>query len=298
MVVPSPFRTLARISASDRCAPWHLRARRAFSPSARRLAPCPTPSPYAPSCSRARSNKAVILADPFTLDACAAILRWYTPLHVAEDERSAGGAMSVHAVSVVSWAHSIVEKCQSHAAELLFQLSLSEAGNRALLAHPKCMTAIRHHAAESGARQSEVGKACAGALRGLEGVPRADAAASPRAAAGKHVMVSYQWDHQDMAVRVVGSLKQRGFAVWFDLEAMTGSTLDAMAAAVEGASCALLCISEKYKASASCRLEGNYVHEQRVPFVPLLVQDGYKASGECRSPPLPPSTHPRPCPCS
>ena len=206
--------------------------------------------------------------------------------------------MSVHAVSVVSWAHSIVEKCQSHAAELLFQLSLSEAGNRALLAHPKCMTAIRHHAAESGARQSEAGKACAGALRGLEGVPRADAAASPRAAAGKHVMVSYQWDHQDMAVRVVGSLKQRGFAVWFDLEAMTGSTLDAMAAAVEGASCALLCISEKYKASASCRLEGNYVHEQRVPFVPLLVQDGYKASGECRSPPLPPSTHPRPCPCS
>ena len=38
---------------------------------------------------------------------------------------------------------------------------------------------------------------------------------------------------------------------------MSGSTLDAMAAAVEGASCALLCMSEKYKASASCRLEGN-----------------------------------------
>ena len=29
------------------------------------------------------------------------------------------------------------------------------------------------------------------------------------------------------------------------------------AAAVEGASCALLCMSSRYKASASCRLEGN-----------------------------------------
>ena len=38
---------------------------------------------------------------------------------------------------------------------------------------------------------------------------------------------------------------------------MSGSTLDAMAAAVEGASCVLLCMSASYKASANCRLEGN-----------------------------------------
>ena len=73
----------------------------------------------------------------------------------------------------------------------------------------------------------------------------------------KHLMVSYQWDHQNAVVRIVASLKMRSFTVWFDLEAMSGSTLDAMAAAVEGASCVLLCMSEKYKASANCRLEGN-----------------------------------------
>ena len=49
---------------------------------------------------------------------------------------------------------------------------------------------------------------------------------------------------------------------------------------MEGASCVLICMSEKYKASANCRLEGNYVHEQKVPFVPLLLQEGYKPSGE------------------
>ena len=83
------------------------------------------------------------------------------------------------------------------------------------------------------------------------------AAGAGAAAAAKHVMVSYQWDAQDIVVRLVASLKQRGFAVWLDLDEMSGSTLDAMAAAVEGAACVLLCMSEKYKASANCRLEGN-----------------------------------------
>ena len=48
---------------------------------------------------------------------------------------------------------------------------------------------------------------------------------------------------------------------------------------MEGASCVLMCMSEKYKASANCRLEGNYVHEQKVPFVPLLVEHQYRPSG-------------------
>ena len=69
--------------------------------------------------------------------------------------------------------------------------------------------------------------------------------------------MSYQWDVQPTVIRVVGALKDRGFAVWFDLEAMSGSTLDVMAEAIEGACCALVCITAAYKKSASCRLEGN-----------------------------------------
>ena len=126
-----------------------------------------------------------------------------------------------------------------------------------------------------------VGAKCNGALRCLEGVPHAAAASLPSegTTGGKHVMVSYQWGSQDVVVRIVASMKQRGFAMWFDLEAMSGSTLDAMAGAVEGASCALLCMSSRYKASANCRLEGNYVHEMGVPFVPLLLEEDYQPSG-------------------
>ena len=57
-------------------------------------------------------------------------------------------------------------------------------------------------------------------------------------------------------LRVAASMRERGFRVWVDTEMMSGSTLDAMAAAVENAYCVLVCITERYKASANCRLEG------------------------------------------
>ena len=40
--------------------------------------------------------------------------------------------------------------------------------------------------------------------------------------------------------------------MWMDTEMMSGSTLDAMAAAVEDAHCVLICITERYKARGRC----------------------------------------------
>ena len=67
---------------------------------------------------------------------------------------------------------------------------------------------------------------------------------------------SYQWDVQPTVLRIAASMRARSYKVWVDTEMMSGSTLDAMAAAVEGAHCVLICITERYKASANCRLEG------------------------------------------
>ena len=69
-------------------------------------------------------------------------------------------------------------------------------------------------------------------------------------------MISYQWGVQPTVLRIAASMRLRSFKVWVDTEMMTGSTLDAMAAAVEDAHCVLICITEQYKASANCRLEG------------------------------------------
>ena len=151
----------------------------------------------------------MLLADSFVLDACAVVLCWCTPLHGAP---RAGEAMAEVSRSVASWPQSMTDDCCQSAAETLFQLSLSAAGKQAVLAHEHCMRAIRHHAE---AAQSPASTQCCGALRSLEGVPRG--CADDAGAAGKHLMVSYQWDVQDAVVRIVGSLKQRGFAVWFDM---------------------------------------------------------------------------------
>ena len=48
--------------------------------------------------------------------------------------------------------------------------------------------------------------------------------------------------------------QKEGVEVWIDVERMGGSTLSAMAEAVENAAVVLICMSEKYKQSPNCRL--------------------------------------------
>ena len=67
--------------------------------------------------------------------------------------------------------------------------------------------------------------------------------------------------------------------MWFDLERMKGSVMDAMSEAIEGAEVMLYGVSEPYKESANCRLEANYAHQQDLDMIPLMMQEGYKANG-------------------
>lgn len=54
--------------------------------------------------------------------------------------------------------------------------------------------------------------------------------------------MSYQWDVQEVVKRVVAELQLRGYLVWLDVERMKGSVIDAMSAAVEGASLGFIAI--------------------------------------------------------
>eukprot|EP01050_Picozoa_sp_SAG11_P006205 SAG11_NODE_473_length_9186_cov_2.540332_3_plen_1067_part_00 len=104
-------------------------------------------------------------------------------------------------------------------------------------------------------------------------------AGSRGAVAGKHVMVSYCWAQQPMIKRIHGALVERGYAVWIDVEQMKGSTVDAMALAVEGASVMLMGVSREYKESTNCRLEAQYAMQREVETVPLMLVEGYRADG-------------------
>ncbi|XP_046330967.2 uncharacterized protein LOC124114439 isoform X2 [Haliotis rufescens] len=94
-----------------------------------------------------------------------------------------------------------------------------------------------------------------------------------------HVMISYQWDAQDVMIKVKDRLRQAGFKVWMDVENMSGSTLEAMALAVEKAAVVLICMSDKYKQSPSCRTESEYIFRLRKDIIPLRLQSKFVPDG-------------------
>ena len=108
-----------------------------------------------------------------------------------------------------------------------------------------CPFASRQHA--SSTRDEELAGRCRGALAAIGDRPASSAPPSAAAAAAEHLMISYQWGVQETVKRIAASMRARSFKVWVDTEMMSGSTLDAMAAAVEGSFCVLVCITERYK---------------------------------------------------
>ena len=60
---------------------------------------------------------------------------------------------------------------------------------------------------------------------------------------------------------------------------MAGSTLEAMAKAVEASSCVCIFLNEDYKESSACRLEAEYAHQKGKRMVFCKVEDGYSPDG-------------------
>jgi hypothetical protein len=52
-----------------------------------------------------------------------------------------------------------------------------------------------------------------------------------------------------------------------------------VASAVENADVVLICMSQKYKDSPNCRLEGEYCMNQKAKYIPLMMQRGYQPDG-------------------
>ena len=127
-------------------------------------------------------------------------------------------------------------------------------------------------------RNSEVQKAAAGALWELEG-KTARQSSEKIESTGNHVMISYQWDSQEVLVEVKNRLQASGYRVWMDLEQMGGSTLETMAKAVENSSVVLVCVSERYKESPNCRSEAEYTYKLGKDIIPLMMQRNYKPDG-------------------
>lgn len=84
-------------------------------------------------------------------------------------------------------------------------------------------------------------------------------------------MISYQWDVQTLVITLKDRLQAEGYKVWMDIDEMGGSTLESMAKAVENASVVLVCVSQKYKESPSCR-SGNNISLQCLNIIAQSTQ--------------------------
>lgn len=99
-------------------------------------------------------------------------------------------------------------------------------------------------------------------------------------AKGTHVMLSYQWDSQELVKKIHRALTERGVTCWLDIAGgMKGNINSAMAEGVEGAAVICPLMTAKYQASRNCSKELNYADQQSVPIVPLMGEVGYRAQG-------------------
>ena len=181
------------------------------------------------------------------------------------------GAIQV-LVSIIKTSNDNSEKAS--AVNALWVLAFDENNKKAITQDKETLDILRRLQQSD---DPEVQKAAAGALWELEGKTARNSEMTK--ATGNHVMISYQWDSQEILVEVKNRLQASGYRVWMDLEQMGGSTLEAMAKAVENASVVLVCVSRQYKESPNCRSEAEYAYQLRKDIIPLMMQQNYKPDG-------------------
>ena len=66
-------------------------------------------------------------------------------------------------------------------------------------------------------------------------------------------MISYNRNSRPLCIKIKAELERLGHSVWIDIENIHGSTIEAMAKAIEESKCVLICMTEDYKQSVYCR---------------------------------------------
>ena len=175
-------------------------------------------------------------------------------------------------ISVIKTSSEDAEKVS--AIKALWMLAFDDNNKKAIRQEDGAVGLLRHL---QHSKDSQVQRAAAGALWEVEGKTARNAERTE--SIGNHVMISYQWDSQEVLIEVKNRLQASGYRVWMDLEQMRGSTLEAMAKAVENSSVVLVCVSERYKESPNCRSEAEYAYQLRKDIIPLMMQRKYRGDG-------------------
>ncbi|CAF1504734.1 unnamed protein product [Didymodactylos carnosus] len=93
------------------------------------------------------------------------------------------------------------------------------------------------------------------------------------------VMISYSHSDKDLCYEIRERLVKDNFQVWLDRDNLYGSTMQAMADAIEHSEVVLICMSDAYKQSVYCQSEAHYAFERRRRLIPLVMKQKYRPDG-------------------
>eukprot|EP00198_Chlamydomonas_reinhardtii_P000418 XP_001689753.1 predicted protein [Chlamydomonas reinhardtii] len=187
---------------------------------------------------------------------------------------------------VVMGKHHNQETAHRFALSALWNLAFNERSKAVIINTPGLVDSIRTLLSSSESPKTrEVAKGALWTL-GLEQDVRSLQEGGGRLVAGtdeenqtQHVMLSYEWGCQQSVMLIKSELQKAGYQTWMDIDKMSGSTLEAMAKAVEDSAAVLVCVSKRYKESQACRTEAEYAFQQRKKIVPVLMEADYKPTG-------------------
>ncbi|XP_043245367.1 uncharacterized protein LOC122393433 [Amphibalanus amphitrite] len=88
------------------------------------------------------------------------------------------------------------------------------------------------------------------------------------------VFISYQWDHQEEAVRLRGRLESTGLRCWMDVGQMGGGDLlyEKIYQGISGAKVFVACLSQQYLQSQLCLREAHLADLLQLKLVPVLLE--------------------------
>ncbi|XP_071479703.1 uncharacterized protein [Diadema antillarum] len=186
---------------------------------------------------------------------------------------------------LVSMLHAECLEAQEAAVKALWNLAFSDDVVNELQSNPDCLKALKDL---SCSQSAEIAKAANGALwvinkeaekKEREETGRIDSGTKSFQGKKPHIMISYQWDSQKEVLDIWKALKHAEYEVWIDVDCMYGSTLQAMAEAVENSCAMLMCMSERYKESPNCRTEAEYAFTRRKHIIPIMMEEHYQPDG-------------------
>ena len=170
-------------------------------------------------------------------------------------------------------------KVQKPALEILLALSFNNNASFYLKENQNVMNYIRILSRNNIYGESTLQRAAAGLLWKLEKETEAVSKPVTLNSYKYDVMISYSHGDKRVCHQIHKQLVKDGFRVWIDLEHMHGSTMIAMADAIENSNVILMCMSDNYKQSVYCQSEAHYAFERRRRIIPLIVKSYYKPDG-------------------